>query len=94
MEKQIILTADTNPWKKASTLIRKAAGRLNAPVQIMGRYYAHVLEREISLRQAKALTEAQLAFFATVMPADFSVMLRAAACAWFVMSIRKCRSLL
>lgn len=93
MEKQMTLTANPDTCKKNLHIVRKTANMLNAPIRLMGRYYSHVLGTEINLRQARAMTEAQLAFFATVMPADFSVLLRAAACAWFILSIKKCQSL-
>ena len=56
-------------------------------------YYAFVLEREITMKQAWVMTEAQLAFFATVLPADYHIVLRIVACLWFVATLKRCRSL-
>ncbi len=94
MEKQIALGQAPTANGKTSNLIKKAAHMFGAPLRILGKYYSLVLERNIDMRQTKAITEAQIAFFATVIPADMHVLLHVAACAWFIMSLRKCRSLL
>lgn len=43
-------------------MIKKAAHIAGAPLRLLGRYYSLVLERDVDMRQTKAITEAQLAF--------------------------------
>lgn len=94
MEKQMILTTDAGTRKRASEIIRKAVKKLDAPLIMLGKYYSYVLEHEVDMRQTKVLTEVQAAFFLFIMPADYSLLLRAAACAWFIVTLRRCRRLL
>lgn len=94
MEKQIALRQSGTTCGKTTSPVKKAANMLNSPLRLLGRYYSMVLERDVDMRQTKAITEAQLAFFATVIPADIHVLLHVAACVWFIMSLKKCRSLL
>lgn len=94
MEKQITLEQAGTASGRINTLVKKAAYMLSAPLRILGRYYSLVLERDVDMRQTKAITEAQLAFFATVLPAEMPILLHVAACIWFIMSLRKCRSLI
>ncbi len=94
MERQMILEANSIVWKRVVDCVKKAANMLNAPMKIMSNYYSYVLERHIDTRQTKAITEAQLAFVATVLPADYNLALRSLACAWFILSLKKCKKLL
>ena len=32
---------------------------LNAPLRLLGRYYSYVIERDLDMRQTKAITEAR-----------------------------------
>lgn len=93
MEKQITLSANTNIMKKASELTRRAIELATMPQRLLRSYYSYVLEHEVSRRQASAITEAQVAFFAFIMPADYPLILRAAACAWLIVSLRKVQRL-
>lgn len=94
MEKQMTMTVNTGTAKKASEVFKRVCNMLETPLRMMRRYYSYVLGREVGNIEAKVITEAQLAFFATVMPADMPLMIRIAACAWFVLAIKRCRSLL
>ncbi len=94
MEKELTVTAGFSCRKKMGEMLKKVSDALDTPFRMLGKYYSDVLERDISLCQAKALTEAQAAFLAAVMPADYNLLLRTLACAWFVIALRKCRRLL
>lgn len=85
------MTVNTGTAKKASEAFRRVCNMLETPLRMMRRYYSYVLGREVGNVEAKVITEAQLAFFATVMPADMPLMIRIAACVWFVLAVRKCR---
>lgn len=91
MEKQMTMTVNTGTAKKASEAFRRVCNMLETPLRMMRRYYSYVLGREVGNIEAKVITEAQLAFFATVMPADMPLMIRISACVWFVLAVRKCR---
>lgn len=91
MEKQMTMTVNTGTAKKASEVFKRVCNTLETPLRMMRRYYSYVLGREVGNIEAKVITEAQLAFFATVMPADMPLMIRISACAWFVLAVRKCR---
>lgn len=90
MEKQMTMTANTETVRKASDVIRRIANTVSIPMRMLRRYYSYVLKHEVSNAEARAITEAQLAFFATILPADISIMIRIAACVWFVVAVKKC----
>lgn len=94
MEKQMILMANATASNKRVETTRRMAEMAATPLRLIRSYYSMVLEREVSQRQANAITEAQLAFFAFVLPADYSLLLRAAACAWLLFSVRKVRRMM
>lgn len=94
MEKQITLSANTNIMKKATELTRRAIELAAMPQRMLRSYYSYVLEHEVSQRQASAITEAQIAFFAFIMPADYPLLLRAVTCAWFLFALRKAHGLM
>jgi len=85
------MTVNTGTAKKASEVFKRVCNMLETPLRMMRRYYSYVLGREVGNIEAKVITEAQLAFFATVMPADMPLMIRISACVWFVLAVRKCR---
>lgn len=98
MEKQIILTDNSGMTARMSGIVNmaaEAAQRLDAlagaPLRWLGGYYSMVLERPVSLRQTRLLNTVQLTFFATVLPADYPLLLRCAACVWFIASLLRCR---
>jgi len=101
MEKQItIMTADSvinkvkNMCDAAMETPHRALNIIGTPLQMLGHYYSEVLERPLNMRQIKALTVVQAAFFVTILPADYPFILRAAACAWFITSLIKCRQVM
>ena len=93
MEKQLIMTTNVGASKRMVMMMKRLSETLVMPMNCLRRYYAIVLEREITMKQAWVMTEAQLAFFATVLPADYHIVLRIAACLWFVATLKRCRSL-
>ena len=86
MEKQITMQST---WMLMEN-VKKVANR---PVEWLRQYYSSVLERDINMRQTWSLIEVQVAFFAGIMPANYSLLLRAAFCAWFLMVLKRCRDL-
>lgn len=98
MEKQITLSTNNLPADKGYNLYcsvadaaQSARKTLAAPLRWLQRYYSSALERPVSVAQARLLTTVQAAFFLTVLPADYPLLLRCAACAWFVSSLLRCR---
>ena len=89
MEKQMTLTANAGIMRKCSDIVKKAAGLLGVPQQRLRRYYSAVLGTEVDPARARAITEAQLAFFAVTLPADYPLALRVLACVWFVTAARR-----
>ena len=86
MEKQITMQST---WMLMEN-VKKVANR---PVEWLHQYYSSVLERDINMRQTWSLIEVQVAFFAGIMPANYSLLLRAAFCAWFLIALKRCRGL-
>lgn len=94
MEKQIILMANTGASRRLAEFRKSVANMLNAPLRLLGRYYSHVLGHDVDMRRTKILTEVQAAFFLFIMPADYPLLLRAVACLWFVVTLRRCKKML
>lgn len=59
---------------------------------IIANFYSCMLEQTVTISQAKALTNAQCAFFAFVMPVDLGYLYRILAMLWFVLALLQCRS--
>jgi len=91
MEKQVMMTTDRTGWDDFLKTVKKAAGLPSAVIEMLRGYYSAVLEREVTTPQTYALLEVQAAFIAGVMPAGYPLALRAAFCAWFLLSLRRCR---
>ena len=87
MEKQMTIQST---WM----LLENVKNVANRPVEWLRQYYSSVLERDINMRQTWSLIEVQTAFFAGIMPANYSLWLRAACCAWFLFALKRCRRLL
>ncbi|MGN1375057.1 MAG: hypothetical protein ACI4V5_00735 [Prevotella sp.] len=64
---------------------------MQLPLCIMSRYYSKVLEREINIRQACSLTEAQVAFLTFIFPADYSIILRVCVGIWVFFALKRCK---
>lgn len=87
MEKQMTIQST---WM----LLENVKNVANRPVEWLRQYYSSVLERNINMRQTWSLIEVQTAFFAGIMPANYSLWLRAACCAWFLWALKRCRRML
>lgn len=89
MENNITLTSASLFIQAAEALrsIKKTAIR---PFELMRRYYSHVLERQVTMRQTLHLTHAQAAFFAAFLPAYAPVVVRIICIAWFAIAAHKC----
>ena len=74
-------------------LIENVKKSLKRPTEWLRQYYSAVMEREINDRQTWSLIEVQVAFFAGIMPADYSLLLRAACCLWFYLALKRCQRL-
>lgn len=90
MEKQITIQVREGLLKRVQDYARAITHTLEAPIRLLRDYYSWALGRKVSLRQARALTETQLAFLLLVLPADCPLALRAAACGWFMLCLKKC----
>lgn len=88
MERQITITTGN---KNVCGITNKFMGMINLATEGIRKYYSQVLERDITTRQTVMLLKAQAAFFTTIMPADYPLMLRAVACAWFILTLRNCK---
>lgn len=91
MEKNMTLTYGINCNKSISDIMKKVINKVNTPVQLLSRYYSNILEKEVTSRQTWLLIEAQTAFFAGIMPADYPIVARLLFGAWFIIALHKCR---
>lgn len=88
----MMLTANPGIMKRCADAAKKAGSCLRMPSEWLRRYYSHVLYTEVSPARARAITEAQAAFFAVTLPLDYPLAIRIAACAWFVAALRKAKN--
>ncbi len=91
MEKQMTLEANALAAKGLAAQVKRVNRMLAAPQRMLRRYYSYVLGRDVDKVQARAFTEAQLAFFAVTLPVDYPLTLRVLTCLWFVVAVRKCK---
>lgn len=95
MEKQFTLAAgagtDRRRGETVKTALRRVAAMMTAPCRMLRRYYSDVLGTEVSAAAARAMTEAQAAFFVTALPADYPLAARAAACLWLIAALKRAR---
>lgn len=94
MEKQMILPMEAETAKRTTSIVKSMIGLADMAMGAVARYYSHVLEREVSLRQAKAITEAQLAVCVLIMSGDGNAVVSLAACAWLIISLKRCKRLI
>ena len=92
MEKQMTLTANESMANKCAETVKRLGRYISLPQRMLRRYYSNVLGEDVSEARARAMTEAQLAFFAVTLPADYPLVLRVLACVWFVVAARKAKS--
>lgn len=77
--------------KRARRAFRGMAALAGMTSSLLKDYYSAVLEREVSRDECNAITRTVVSFMAFVLPADYPLLLRAAACAWFLLSLRRMR---
>ena len=54
-------------------------------------YYSRLLEQDVTVRQAKALVNAQCAFVALVLPCDLGFIYHSLAFIWFLVAVLQCK---
>ena len=91
MEKQISLGANENVFGKCAEAVRRICRCAGMPQRMLRNYYSKVLGENVGEARARAMTEAQAAFFAVTLPVDYPLALRFVVCAWFVVALRKLR---
>jgi hypothetical protein len=79
---------------RLDVVLNTVATGVRRPLLWLTSYYMRVLERNVSPRQTLLLVNAQLAFLATVLPAECPVLLRLMALAWLVGALLKCKEAL
>ena len=72
--------------------LSEVANALRLPVELLRKYYAKVLERELSMRQTWLLINVQAAFVFAAVPVDGPWLLRIACCGWLLHALLKCKS--
>ncbi len=73
------------------TVVNLLSAAVRRPLDWLTLYYIRALARPVSRRQTLVLVNAQLAFLATVLPAECPVVVRLLALAWLVSAVLKCR---
>lgn len=92
MKKSCLLSKTTGVIiSKLTNLIKGMKMNLQSPSLLLSQYYSKVLEKEITLKQANAITEAQIAFLVFIFPADYSLILRACIGVWVYLALNKCK---
>lgn len=76
---------------QAAELFRNVKSAMLKPFELLCDYYSYALERKVGMREALHLTNAQLAFFATFLPADAPLLFRVVCLVWFGLAVRACR---
>lgn len=72
------------------TLVRKEMQTMGIFAMIAA-YYSRILEQTVTVRQAKALVNAQCAFVALVLPCDLGFIYHALAFVWFLVAVLQCK---
>lgn len=98
MEKQMTIQTGTAFGRGLAEVVKKmnmsmacAAEALRCAAGMLRDYYSDVLGRDVSAAQIRVLLEAQAAFLGCIMPADFSLVLRAAFGVWLLSALKRCR---
>ncbi|MCM1078643.1 MAG: hypothetical protein NC344_03330 [Bacteroidales bacterium] len=74
----------------AKFLCRKERAEHDAFTAISA-WYGRILEQTVTVRQAKAMVMAQVAFFCLILPLELGPVYRTAALAWFAYTLSQCR---
>lgn len=92
MKKEMILTASNMETNSRYLLRVRLMTGIRKPLLILCKYYSTLLNQHLTLKQMRVLVNAQAAFICAIMPADFSLWLRAAFCIWLVSALLKCKN--
>ncbi len=95
MEKDFILTMSEGrsaiERENAKSVVKKMTRKMMMPVDWLGKYYSHVLEKPIGRSQTLRLIETQIAFALGVIPTECPLLLRGIFIGWFAWSVWKCK---
>lgn len=101
MEKNVTLSASGQVEVNLQGLVNNLQSVLSrvsrtvlAPMEWLRKYYSSVCEKRLTLRQTCTLIATQLAFIATVFPADAPWLTRLGCGAWLLLSLHRCRKFL
>lgn len=99
MEKNMVFTASNqtvNSMQRSGNTVmmvaNKALNGVKMPIEWLRKYYSVVCEKELTFGQTMLLINAQVAFIATVFPANMPIVARIACCAWLVYSLKTCKN--
>lgn len=76
---------------RATALVQGIVNTVSAPLKWLRGYYSSVCEKQLTMSQTLLLLNTQVAFVATILPADMPLLLRIACCGWFATSVMKCK---
>lgn len=91
MEKELTIYRESNWTQVLKEEKRDWKKLLLKPIDLLRRYYASVLEREISLRQTAHLLHAQAAFLAVAFGEGVSLGVRTLFALWFLLAVLQCK---
>lgn len=91
MEKQLTIEAATENGRGTAEMVKKAVAMAAGAVAWLQGYYEDVLGRRLTTAQMRMLVEAQVAFTACILPADFSLALRSVFGVWLLSALMRCR---
>lgn len=72
------------------TLVKKEMQAIGIFAMIAA-YYSRILEQTVTVRQAKALVNAQCAFVALILPCELGIVYHALAFVWFLAAVLQCK---
>ena len=95
MEKNLTLSANSLYEAGVANTVLNLVAHLVAvllmPVEALRRYYSHVLERRLNMRQTWLLINAQTAFLFAAFASGGPLVARLLFCAWFIHAVVCCR---
>ena len=86
------LTANESTANRCADMVKRLVRYISLPQRLLRSYYSRVLGEDVSEARTRAMTEAQLAFFAVTLPADYPLAMRVLACVWFVVAVKKLKA--
>lgn len=101
MEKNVTLSASNQTEVNFQNIVSslhvfasKVAFGATVPVEWLRKYYSKVCEKELTVRQTIDLVSVQLAFIATVFPADATWTARVGCGVWLAVALLRCKKFL